>query len=269
MLEARGVSVEINGVKLLRNVSLKVVPGEVLVVAGPNGAGKSTLLRAITGERPPTEGSVTLDGVDLGDYDTADLARRRAVVPQSSQLKFAFTVREVVGLGIAVPGFGISDDRTPHVVADAMMRADIAHLGGRSYTTLSGGERQRVHLARALCQLAGDRQRSGTRFLMLDEPTASLDLAHQLLILEEARKEAERGVAVFVVLHDLNLAARFGDCIALLSGGRLAAFGTPMDVLHDELLSDVFSCDVRAGTLPPARSPFVLPQACQLPKSYA
>jgi len=256
MLEARDVSFAIGQNELLSGVSLTLAPGEFVVAAGPNGAGKSTLLRILSGEQRPSRGTVLLDGVDLSLFDPAALARRRSVVPQSSQLQFA--------LGITVPGFDREDAGSRYHVASAMARADIVHLGRRLYPTLSGGERQRVHLARALCQLSASPRPEGTCTLLLDEPTASLDLAHQLLILEEARKEAFRGLAILVVLHDLNLAARFADRIALLSGGRLAAFDRPADVLQDDLLSEVFDCRVRAGALPSEPLPFVLPQACDV-----
>ena len=264
MLEALNVSVEIGGNRLLSDVSIEVRPGEMLVVAGPNGAGKSTLLKALTGEQRPTSGAVWIDGEDISEISAAQLANRRAVVPQASQLQFAFTVREVVGLGVAVPGFGLKSTDSSRAIESAMSRADITHLARRSYTTLSGGERQRVHLARALCQLSAAAHSGRSGLLFLDEPTSSLDLAHQLLILEEARKEAHHGAGVFVVLHDLNLAARFGDRIALLYRGRLVAQGTPIDVLRNDTLSEVFGCNVQVGTLPPGSLPFVLPQACQL-----
>ena len=140
----------------------------------------------------------------------------------------------------------------------------IGHLLSRKPERLSGGERQRVHLARALCQLSAAAHSGRRGLLFLDEPTSSLDLAHQLLILEEARKEAHRGSGVFVVLHDLNLAARFGDRIALLCRGSIVAQGTPVNVLRNDTLSEVFGCHVQVGKLPPASLPFVLPQACQL-----
>lgn len=264
MLEAIDISYAIAGSELLSGVSLDISPGEVVVAAGPNGAGKSTLLRILSGEQLPSRGSVLLDGVALSQYGAAQLACRRAVVPQASQLQFPFCVSEVVSLGISVPGFGHDDAASRHHVASAMGRADVVHLAQRLYPTLSGGERQRVHLARALCQLSAAPRHKGTYALFLDEPTASLDLAHQLLILEEARKEASRGLAVIVVLHDLNLAARYANRIVLLDRGRLVAFGRPEDVLQDDLLSEVFCCKVHVGVLPREPLPFLLPQACDL-----
>lgn len=268
MLSARDVTVEISGKRLLDSVSLDVLPGQVTALIGPNGAGKSTLLKTLTGEHRPSRGCILIDGTDIATLKPRELAFRRAVVPQASNLQFPFTVEEVVLLGTNVPGFNVSrsgrDDSARLTMREAMQRADVAHLAGRHYTTLSGGERQRVHLARALCQLASSQKGSGTRVLLLDEPTSSLDLAHQLLILDAARNEASAGLAVLVVLHDFNLAARYGDTIALILHGRLVAVGSSSQIIQSDLLSQAFGCLVHANQLPADKVPYVLAQACAL-----
>lgn len=262
MLEAQSVCFKVKDKHLIQDVSISVSPGEIVAIIGPNGAGKSTLLKVLAGELRPTAGVVRLDGHDMCDLTPPELASRRAVVPQATSLAFPFTVHEVVALGFSVPGFAGHDPKSTALVDNALERVDMAHLTSRSYTTLSGGERQRVHLARALCQLRASPNRHGTATLLLDEPTASLDLAHQLLILDEARCEAERGVAVLVVLHDLNLAADYADRIILLYTGKVECAGAPADVVKDTVLSRAFQCDVRTNVPPSPDKPFVLPQLC-------
>lgn len=268
MFSARNVSVDVDGKRLIDDITLDVPAGGVSVLIGPNGAGKSTLLKALTGEQRICGGSILIDGRDVAAMAPRELAQRRAVVPQSSRLHFPFTAEEVVLLGASVPGFGPRDDSVGVNADRAMAAADVAHFAHRAYPTLSGGERQRVHLARALCQLWNAPPVRGTRALFLDEPTSSLDIAHQLLILDAARKEAQKGIAVLVVLHDLNLAARYADRVALMSNGRLHAVGTPDEIIETETLSLAFGCRVATNTVP-ENGPFMLPQTCEVWHSSA
>jgi iron complex transport system ATP-binding protein len=261
MLEARRLSFTVNGHTLLADVDLAVRAGCVTVLIGPNGAGKSTLLRALAGELPPTSGSVLLDGRPLETYSAIELARRRAVVAQSSTLAFPFTVLEVVMLGVTVPGFQMPAAAAETAARDAIAGLGLSTIADRLYVHLSGGERQRVHLARALCQLKSGGAGAGeTICFLLDEPTASLDLAHQTLALQAIRHQAESGRAVLVVLHDLNLAAAMADELVLLVGGRVAVAGSARDVLTDRHLSAAYGCEVRTNAAPP-NLPFVLPPA--------
>ncbi|MET0652933.1 MAG: heme ABC transporter ATP-binding protein [Hyphomicrobiaceae bacterium] len=262
MLEARDLTYITGGSTLLRGVDVGVRPGRIVVLIGPNGAGKSTLLRVLSGDLKPTQGQVLLDGRPLGAFPPSELARRRAVVPQSSALSFPFTALEVTMLGVTVPGFGLSDAEARKAALDALASLDMADLQGRSYVHLSGGERQRVHIARALCQLAMPAWRSGqTRCFLLDEPTASLDLAHQTQVLAALRRQAEAGHAVLAVLHDLNLAAALADDIVLLARTQVVAAGSARQVLRDDLLSDAYGCPVHTNQTPQGDRPFVLPPA--------
>ena len=262
MLEARDLTYTTGGSTLLRGVDVGVRAGRIVVLIGPNGAGKSTLLRVLSGDLKPTQGQVLLDGRPLGAFAPSELARRRAVVPQSSALSFPFTVLEVTMLGVTVPGFGLSDAEARKAALDALASLDMADLQGRSYVHLSGGERQRVHIARALCQLAMPAWRSGqTRCFLLDEPTASLDLAHQIQVLAALRRQADAGHAVLAVLHDLNLAAALADDIVLLARTQVVAAGSAREVLRDDLLSDAYGCPVRTNQTPQGDRPFVLPPA--------
>ena len=227
-LAAAHVHAWLGGRHVLRWVSVDVRPGSVLALVGPNGAGKSTLLRILSGELVPREGSANLDMRPLASWRPLDLARRRAVLPQRPTLDATFTVREVVRLGR-------HPHRTRNDVDAAAVRRALAQVGlldraDDLWTRLSGGEQQRVGLARALAQLDGDEP--GARYLLLDEPTSALDLAWQHRTLTLARSVADRGDAVLIVLHDLQLAASFADRVALLVRGELAGVGAPIDVLH-------------------------------------
>ncbi len=241
----------------LRHVSLSLVSGEMVGVVGPNGSGKSTLVRALSRVLRPRAGTVLLAGKDLYALVSArDAARAIGVVPQSASLSLAFTVREIVGMGRAPYAsprlFASPTARDAEITEDALRAAGVHALAERVATTLSGGEWQRVLLARALAQQPS--------VLLLDEPTAHLDLAHQWETLTQARALAhEGGKAVLAVLHDLNLAAAFCDRLLLLSEGRIAAQGTPAEVLTPALLEKVYGARVWVGPHPVTGCPLVLP----------
>ena len=262
MLQARDVTYAVHGHTLVDGVDLDVRPGHIVALIGPNGAGKSTLLRMLAGELRPTGGSVLLDGHNLKSLTAAQLARQRCVVPQASALAFPFTVLEVAMLGVSVPGFDTAPAHAKTTTLDALAAVGLRGLANRLYVHLSGGERQRVHIARALSQLtATSRHACETRCLLLDEPTSSLDLAHQALVLAAIQREARAGVAIAAVLHDLNLAAAVANELVLLERGRVMAAGPPADVLTDELLSAAYGCRVHTNRTPAEGKPFVLPPA--------
>jgi iron complex transport system ATP-binding protein len=229
---ARGVVVRAGGTTLLHGVDLDVTAGEVVVLVGPNGAGKSTLLATIAGDVAPAAGTITLAGHDVTTQDARALASLRAMLRQRSSLTAAFTVLEVVRLGQL---------RADDAIALAALR-DVAmeRRAHRSYPTLSGGEQQRVQLARVLAQLDA----CPTAALLLDEPTAALDLRHQQLVVACSRRAARAGHPVVVVMHDLALAARCADRIVLLADGRVLATGAPADVLTSALVSRAFDAEI-------------------------
>jgi len=232
-LRARGVSVEYDGHPILRDIDLDVGAGELVALVGPNGAGKSTLLGVLSGDVEPTCGGVTLDDRALASYHARDLARRRAVQLQKQGLAFGFRVREVVRMGRSPWHRTEREDDDDRVVDAAMERADVADLADRLYPTLSGGEQARASFARLLAQ--------ETPVLMLDEPTAALDIRHQESLLAVARAAAAAGAAVVVVLHDLSLAAAYADRVCVLSHGSVRADGSPAEVLTAELLTEVYA----------------------------
>ena len=245
MIVARELTVTIGRATLLDRVSLTIGAGELVAVVGPNGAGKSTLLAVLAGDREPTRGTVRIADSPVAGQSGRALARRRAVLPQRAGLAAGFTALEVVMLG---QDGGERGDRARRALR-RLGTVELAAHAHRSYPTLSGGEQQRVQLARVLEQL-GD---AGGRALFLDEPTAALDPRHQHLVLGLARRAARGGHAVVAVLHDLNLAARHADRVAVLDRGQLAAYGPPEEALAPELLRDVFAIEfdlVSAGGRP-------------------
>jgi len=231
---------------LVDTVSIDVEPGTVTVVVGPNGAGKSTLLKLLSGDLYPTRGASFLDGERLSGMTAAELAKRRAVLPQSSALSFDFRVSDVVALGRLPYHEARQSPRTEAIVRTAMKRAGCSAYADRTYMTLSGGERQRVHFARILAQADTTGQRAnppGRRanpYVLLDEPTNALDLVHQLSILKTCRQLADDGAGVLMILHDFNLALNVADHLVVLSKGRVFAAGAPWEVLSPQVVEQVW-----------------------------
>ena len=252
VLEAVGVGVEMPGKTLLRNTSACFNAGQVTAILGPNGAGKSTLLSLLTGQREPVNGLVRLGGQPLAAHPRERLARVRACVAQETQVAFDFTVQEVVELG-RYPHRRHPSRQEAHIVAQAMQATAVDHLAKRALNTLSGGEKARAHLARALAQvwepMVGIAGQSQTRWLLLDEPTAALDLQHQHRMLQLVRDWAVgQGVGVVAVLHDLNLALRYSDRCVVLQEGEVVAGGASAQVLTPECIAQVWG--VRAQAVP-------------------
>ncbi|MGI6877751.1 heme ABC transporter ATP-binding protein [Microbacterium sp. gxy059] len=251
-LVASGAGYRAGRATILDDIDLEVRGGEVLALVGPNGAGKSTLLGLLAGDVAPTSGDVALDGRPLPLWHPRELARRRAVLLQANQVAFSFTAQQVVEMGRA-PWIGTERaDDDPRAIDDAIAATDVAHLAGRMFPTLSGGEKARVSLARVLAQ--------ETQIVLLDEPTAALDLRHQEQVLRIARRLAAEGRAVVVVLHDLSLAAAYTDEIAVLAGGRLVARAAPAEVLTAERIEEVYGTPVRVIPDPGTGAPIVLPR---------
>ncbi|KZM73947.1 heme ABC transporter ATP-binding protein [Nocardia terpenica] len=251
-MRARKVSVDRGaGRRVLDHIDLDVVAGQILALVGPNGAGKSTLLAALAGELEPATGTVELDGRALAHRSAVDMARRRAVLPQNHTVGFPFTAREVVAMGRAPWARTPRQDRDEAAIAAAMTATDVTHLAARPFPALSGGERARVALARVLAQ--------DTPTLLLDEPTAALDLGHQEQVLHLARDRATAGAAVVVVLHDLGVAAAYADRVAVVHHGRLAADGPPRATLTTDLLTHVYAHPVEVLDHPVTGAQLVLP----------
>ncbi|MVU82469.1 heme ABC transporter ATP-binding protein [Nocardia sp. ET3-3] len=250
-LRARKVSAARGERTVLDSVDFDVVAGQIVALVGPNGAGKSTLLAALAGELDLTGGSVELDGHALTHWTHLDMARRRAVLPQSHTVGFPFSAREVVAMGRAPWARTPRQDHDDAAIATAMAATDVTRFAARPFPALSGGERARVALARVLAQ--------DTATLLLDEPTAALDLGHQEQVLRLARERATAGAAVVVVLHDLGVAAAYADRVAVLEAGRIAADGPPREILTPALLSRVYQHPVDVFDHPVTGAQLVLP----------
>lgn len=242
MFEAKNVGVAIGARKILDDVSLELKAGETVALLGANGAGKSTLLKTMCGDIKTASGEILLENRRLQDWNHCELARKRAVLSQHSTLNFPFTAQEVALLGRNPHIRGTESKRDLQIVNEALKLVEAEHLAHQSFPTLSGGERQRVHLARVLAQI-WERPKNAARYLLLDEPTTSLDLAHQHLTLQTARAFADNGTAVLMVLHDLNLAAQYADKIMILQNGKKIAFDTPKNVLDTKTIREVFGVE--------------------------
>lgn len=262
MLSADCISVKRGDRTVLSLVDLDVRPGQVTAVVGPNGAGKSTLVAALTGRLQPESGEALLDGRPVSDYARLDFARRVSVLQQQFQTTFAFRAFEIVAMG-----------RTPHegresraaaarIVEDAMDVAGVNSIADRPANQLSGGERQRVFLARALAQIM-PLETATPRFLLLDEPTASLDLSHQRSTLAFARDVAASGVGVLCVLHDLNLASRFADQAVVLQNGAVAAAGAPAEIFDEATVARVYGPGLAIFPDPETGAPVILPRGAE------
>jgi iron complex transport system ATP-binding protein len=240
-------------------VSLEVPPGSCTAVIGPNGSGKSTLLRLLLGLLTPASGEVLLDGRPVWEWKRDEVARTVGVVPQGEEAAFPMTVRELVAMG-RYPHLGAwrrEGETDRRAVERAMERCDVLAFAGRPLETLSGGEKQRARVARALAQEPAA--------LALDEPTAALDVSHEMAIFELLRDLARAGTTVLLVTHSLNLAARYAQQLVLMDGGRIAAQGAPAGVLTRETVERVYGWPVRvvphAGPGPDAGAPQVVPLA--------
>lgn len=254
-LIAYEVSYSIRKKKILHECSLKVRPGFFTAVVGPNGAGKTTLLKVLSNEITNYEGCVELNGREVANIRSRELSQLRAVLPQHASVNFPFTTEQIIQVGRYA-------HQTPqhindHITEEVMRLTDIMSLKGRIYQTLSGGEQQRVQMARVMAQIWDDANHP--KYLLLDEPTSSLDLAHQHSLLELAKGLCSRNIGVFAILHDLNLAAQYADEVLFLKGGNAIAQGKVLDVMTREVIEDTFSHPVKVSYDQDTNRPVIYP----------
>ncbi len=258
---AEGIVVRYPGSRepALDGVSMEVPDRCLYAVLGPNGSGKSTLMKALLGVVPMQGGRALLDGRPIASWTRKERARAVGVVPQGETISFPLTVREMVAMGRYpyLGPLGAERDRDRTAVRRALDQCDISELAERDVTTLSGGEFQRVRIARALAQ--------EPMALVLDEPTSSLDIRHEMAILELLRGSAARGMTVVVVTHGLELAGRFADRMVLLSRGRVAAEGSPAEVLRADVLEEVYRWPVDVTIDPATGTRRVIPLESGVP----
>lgn len=226
--------------QILSDVGLTLSPGKFVAVLGPNGAGKSTLLKIMTGELKQQTGAVKVGEKDIDKFSTKELALVRAVLPQHSAMNFPFRAFEVVLTGRTAYRKERAEDL--RIVEEVMKETGSWHLKDSFYNTMSGGEQQRVQLARVLAQIHSTEDTP--RFLFVDEPSSSLDIAYQHQILGTIRSRCEKQVGVMAILHDLNLAAQYADEILFLCGGKSIAHGKAWDVLDKQTIESTFNCPV-------------------------
>jgi len=267
MIQARNIKLSVNGKDMLKEVSLVVNPGEFTAIAGPNGAGKTSLLKVMSGEQSKHTGDVTINGIPTTRYSVPDLSRVRAVLPQSSHVQFAFTVRQIVEMGRLHHRSMAA--RTRDVVDQVMDLTGILSWENRPCMTLSGGEQQRVQLARVLAQVW--ELRSFPRYILLDEPTSSLDLAQQQLIFGLVKQACDRNIGVLAIVHDLNQVTRFADKLYFLKDGSIVASGNTTDVVKKHIIEETFCCRVNVYHDPCTNCPYIVPdnQTFELPTKKA
>lgn len=248
MLVAEDIHVTLGSTEILNSVSTHLNAGEITTLIGPNGAGKSTLFAALAADVEPTAGRVVLDGQSIEKYPPKELALKRAVLPQDQVVRFSYSVEEIVEL--ARLSHETSPDEDAQIITDSLDLAEVEHLRLRDVQTLSGGEMSRAGFARVLAQT--------TPVLLLDEPTAALDLRHQELVLRNARQLRDFGACVVIVLHDLNLAAAYSDRVIMMADGRIVADGTPEEVFTSERIEEVYRQPVVVTSHPTRGCPLIL-----------
>lgn len=253
MLTATELCVSLGGRQILHDCSFTAKAGEVTAIVGPNGSGKTTLLRALTGDTPYS-GHAKIEGLEVADAKPWELAARRGVLSQFTGVVFPFTVAEIVRLGQRDGLKGGASDLS----ARALARVGLQGFGPRHYHDLSGGEQQRTQLARVLTQIWDPVTEDGPSWLILDEPVASLDIAHQLDVMGIARDFAKAGGGVVAVMHDLNLTSMFAQSVALMAQGRVLRQGPIKDVFTDQHLSEAYGCRLRVNSAP-KQATFILP----------
>ncbi len=253
-VEIKNLSYAYEDLQVLEDLSFSVNKGEFFVVIGPNGSGKTTLVKLIAGLLRPKRSEVRIMGEDIRSYGRKSLARQIAFVPQNVPLDFPFTVSDVVLFGRAphLGTFGLESENDIKLADQAMAFTEVDHLARRRMDQLSGGERQRVFIARAICQ--------EPEIIILDEPTAALDIAHQMRIMDLMEKmKQEKSITAIMVSHDINLAAMYADTLLLLKNGRLFKWGPPDEILSYETLEPVYGCPLLVDESPLGRLPRVTP----------
>jgi iron complex transport system ATP-binding protein len=253
--ELKSVSFRARRALLLDSIDVQFQPGETIAIIGPNGAGKSTLMRILSGDIKPSSGFIMFQNKDLASYHPRDLATRRAILSQHVNVTFPFTVEEVVLMG--APYHRQAD--LSRALDELLDEVEMTGLRNRDFSTLSWGEQQRAHFARALLQLTLGEERNGPGLLLLDEPTSSLDLRHQIKLIDSAKERARRGTTVIAVLHDINSAVRLSGRILILKKGRIVGDGNAVTEITAEMMADVFGVSATVHRTP-SNQPYALPQ---------
>lgn len=260
MIEAKRIGLSINGKTLLNDVNLSVQPGTFTAIAGPNGAGKSSLLKILSHELTHYKGEVRINEVIASSYTVAQLSAVRAVLPQHSHVQFPFTVKQIVEMGRQ--HFRNSIRNNHELLEEVMELTGITDWANRNYFTLSGGEQQRVQLTRVLAQVWD--QKTFPRYVLLDEPTSSLDIAQQQLIFSLVKKACELNIGVLAIVHDLNQAVQFADHLYFMRNGSVIAQGESKEVFTKTNIEETFCCRVNVYHDPCTNCPYIVPERTTL-----
>tara|TARA_B100001113_G_scaffold132848_1_gene108835 strand:- start:1265 stop:2038 length:774 start_codon:yes stop_codon:yes gene_type:complete len=243
-IQASSISWEIDGKKIINNVSLEINHGEVVSIIGPNGAGKSSFLNVLSGDIKPTAGDITFDNVDLKEITIQERSFMRSVMSQSQQIVYDFSVKEIIEMGWLDRGIASYSEDFKYAVMNAAEECSILDILDQKFNTLSGGEQRRVHFARTLIQLWRPSDSKDPRYMFLDEPTANLDIKHEQNLMKLVKEKANEGIGVLLILHDLNLAARYSDKLFIFKEGNLIKSGPPEEVLDKDMLTDVYGLEM-------------------------
>ena len=244
-LSLKSVSLKLDNRQILKDVSLEINEGEIVSVIGPNGAGKSTLLNVLTGDISPDSGDIIYDNKQLNKISIQERAFTRSVMSQMQTLVFNFNVKDVIEMGWLQRGNSDFSSNFSMAFEAVTTECNVHNLVHRKFNSLSGGEQRRVHFARTLLQLWRPSQSNDPRYLLLDEPTANLDLSSEMLLMNILKARASSNIGILVILHDLNLASHFADKIAIMKDGEIKAFGKPEEIMSDDFLTSIYEVPIK------------------------
>lgn len=256
MYEAVDISLRVREKSILEGVNVILNPGRFVAIVGPNGAGKSSLMKVMAGELRPMHGDIVINGREMSSYSSRELSLLRAVMPQHSSVQFAFSVGQIISLGRHM--HPSSRKHNARMIEEVMALTDTEKFRDRNFMTLSGGEKQRVQLARVLAQVWEETVHP--RYILLDEPTSSLDIAQQQQLFRLAKQVCERNIGVMAIVHDLNLAAQFADELYFLKEGKIVSAGDPQEVFTKKNIEETFCCSVNVYHDPCNKCPYIIPE---------
>ena len=243
-IKAKNLSFAYSDKTILSDVSLEVISGEILTVVGPNGSGKSTFLKLLSGDLQPTQGNIFYHEEALQEISIMNQAKMRSVMTQSTQIIYDYTVREIIEMGWINQGFTTSLRDFNSALTEVSKKCDVNDLLDMKFNYLSGGEKKRVHFARTLLQIWSKDHDMKKKYILLDEPSSNLDLYRELQLIKVLQNEAELGLGVLLIIHNLNLAMKYSNKIAVLNNGKIAYYGDNKGLIGNDLLSTVFNIPI-------------------------
>lgn len=249
-IKAKSIFWEVDNKRIIKDISLEINLGEVVSIIGPNGAGKSSFLNVLSGDIKPTSGSVSFDEINLKDISIQERSFMRSVMSQSQQIVYDFSVKEIIEMGWLDRGIASYSGNFKEAVMKVASECSVHDLLEQKFNTLSGGEQRRVHFARTLIQLWRPSNSHDPRYMFLDEPTANLDILHEQNLMKLVRSKAMEGIGILLILHDLNLAAKYSDKLVIFKNGSLIKSGSPEEVLQSKVLTEVYGLDMEVAQDP-------------------